>query len=257
MQDAQRLAVFRFGKPDIQLVLNDALDGVAHPPRSGQCPVVLATDDGDEIWCGEQDDFMWAFELRRNLGERNMGRMSHGHANLLAGLAAASFPTPSWDSESFPTTIAWLMVDFGSAGGAFKIMQARGAMRSIVGLFFDAATFLRTTGIWRSTENGGLAVMLLNPLFAPSSKERNEEANKFIEQVRSCAKFLAQTFDQESVGVVVQKPDGNNRVAFVGQDAQTQDILMPVETRATLAKIYGEVRGRHRYGKDKLTEWGD
>ena len=83
-------------------------------------------------------------------------------------------------------------------------------------MYFEGASFMRTTGLYERVQSGGLAAMVFNPV-SSNPRDASRELVEFKEKVRACAKNLAIFFEQDSVAAVVQAPDGRITVRFVGK----------------------------------------
>lgn len=118
--------------------------------------------------------------------------------------------------EASPIVMGWLGMDFGQYERAFPLAESRDAARKIVETFFEGATFYNTTGVWQGTENGGMAVQLYQKVSGPN----DPMVVNFINRMRSAAWFIKKAFQQYSVSVVTQLPDGRSFVEFVGEETK-------------------------------------
>lgn len=160
-----------------------------------------------------------------------------------------------FEDESSPTVSVQLGMDFGQKVSAFDITIGREAARQIVGVFFDGATFTRSTGIWKQVQNGGMTTTLF---FAPAENKGPVETQrkKFIERARSCAFFLAFAFEQEAVAMLTTLDGGQHRLEFVGSWSKVDNpasLLSAAQLRVAMTALS---RARANRLKGPVV-WGD
>lgn len=153
-----------------------------------------------------------------------------------------------------------LSVDFGQKDRAFDLGHGRDAMRAIVGAYFDGATFFRTTGIWRRTQNGGLSVMLYGlPLpKSKTAKDVKRDLSRFIERARTCSARLREAFSQEAVAMLVLQ---GARVEFIGEWSKASIVpdekLAPPLSASQRRVIADAITTARAHRLNVPTVWGD